>query len=155
VATILTTLEISDNLADGEPTVKAVGEPIVNLATGTLVAEGYTSGIAAVTAAATGGEAVTVLGSTLIPGVGEVILVGLATAGTVYVLDKAATYVFDHPTQVAHDITSSPALVAGPVLLPAEAAALLFENRSGIIHDVTHPVSTIEHFAHDIEPWHR
>ena len=85
---------------------KAVIQPVGNLALGTGIAEGTSSAVATgfASLAAGDGAVATLAGTTLIPGVGEVVIVGAVTVGGTILIDKGVSWVWDHGgSQVASE----------------------------------------------------
>jgi hypothetical protein len=151
----LTGLDMFMNRNDGVG--KAVIEPLGNLAVGTTITEGASSVIAPViTSTAEGlaagdGLAATLAGTAVIPGVGEVVIVGAVAVVGTYAVDKGVTYLWDHRAGIEHGLDTAGNYALGKLDSLKNGVVSV---GSGALNAVEHPVSTAQHVAHDLEPWH-
>jgi hypothetical protein len=119
---------------------KAVVEPVGNLVAGTVITEASAPVVAAgITSLTAEGGALAALGTTaVIPGVGEVVIVGALAVGGTYLLDKGVTWVWDNGG--AH--------VASEAWHGIEGGADWTYHEGG---QLVHSAGTV---VHDLEPWH-
>ncbi len=127
---------------------KGVGEavvtPVGNLAVGTaitettapLIASGVTT--AAASLAAGDGAIAALAGTALVPGVGEVVAVGVVAVAGTWAVDKGVSWVWDH----------------GGSHVAGEAWDGIKDAGSWVSHESAPAVKTAKHVIHDLEPWH-
>ncbi len=128
---------------------KGIGEavitPVGNLAVGTAITETtaplIASGVTTATASLAAGDGViaALAGTAIVPGVGEVVAVGVVAVVGTWAVDKGVSWVWDHRAGVVHGLD--------------DAWHGVEDAGSWVSHESAPVVKTAKHVVHDLEPW--
>ncbi len=135
---------------------KAVVEPVGNLVAGTVITETVGSSVAGGVASAAGslalgdGTIAALASMAIVPGVGEVVAVGIVAVGGTILVDKAASEIWDHAPRSATD-SRRPEIGS-----MTRASRRSTPPRGPAAGPCTKAVrwSTTAAALHDAEPWH-
>ena len=136
---------------------KAVVEPVGNLVAGTVITETVGSSVAGGVASAASslalgdGTIAALAGTAIVPGVGEVVAVGIVAVGGTILVDKAASEIWDHRAAIGHGLET-----AGDWVYDQGKSAVDTAKGAGswALHEGGSLVHDGSSLLHDAEPWH-
>lgn len=144
----LTAADIGMNIKDGEG-VKGVVEPVGNLVIATEITEATGGVIAGFVQGAAGSLALEGAAAALVPGVGEVVLVGAVAVVGTYLADKGIQWVWKHGgSKLAGEAWDETKDLTGG------AVSGIKDGASWVSHQAAPVVHTAKTVIHDAEPWH-